>query len=86
MGLRRGGVCPVAAAVSVGIMISAESFDLMAWPAGSAVAERLWSPATANNLSEAFPRLAEFRCHLVRRGVLATSLHPGSCWSLREIN
>ena len=69
-----------------GDCISAESFDLMAWPAGSAVAERLWSPSTANNLSEAFPRLAEFRCHLVRRGVLATSLHPGSCWSLREIN
>ena len=69
-----------------GDCISAESFDILTWPAGSAVAERLWSPARFNNATEAFPRLANFRCHMVRRGVSAASLHPGSCWSIREIN
>ena len=54
--------------------------------AGSAVAERLWSPARFNHATEAFPRLATFRCHMVRRGVSAANLHPGSCWSIREIN
>lgn len=48
--------------------------------------QRLWSPAAYRNTTQAFPRLAEFRCHLVRRGVNAASMHPGSCWSMREIN
>jgi N-acetyl-beta-hexosaminidase len=69
-----------------GDCISAESFDVMTWPAASSVAERLWSPSSYRNTTEAFPRLAAFRCHMVRRGVGAASLHPGSCWSTREID
>ena len=52
----------------------------------SVCGQRLWSPAAYRNTTWAFPRLAEFRCHLVRRGVAAASFHPGSCWSTREIN
>jgi N-acetyl-beta-hexosaminidase len=64
-----------------GNCIDASDLETKAWPASSAVAERLWSPSRANNLTEAFPRLAAFRCHMVRRGVRAESIHPGSCWS-----
>jgi N-acetyl-beta-hexosaminidase len=69
-----------------GDCISAETFEAHAWPAASAVAERLWAPREVNNVSAAFPRLAAFRCHMVRRGVNANQLHPGSCWTTREID
>ena len=69
-----------------GDCISAESFEGMVWPTASAVGERLWSPRSNNNITEAFPRLSAFRCSMVRRGVRATPLHPGSCWSVREID
>eukprot|EP00035_Acanthoeca_spectabilis_P010722 m.189571 g.189571 ORF g.189571 m.189571 type:complete len:649 (+) comp15111_c0_seq4:125-2071(+) len=69
-----------------GDCISAESFDNFVWPTTSAVAERLWSPKALNNVSEALPRLAAMRCSMVRRGVRASPLHPGSCWSSREID
>ena len=69
-----------------GDCISAESFDGMVWPAASAVAERLWSAHSKNNVTEAFPRLAAMRCSMVRRGVRVSPFHPGSCWSAREID
>ena len=69
-----------------GDCISAETFEAMAWPTASAVAERLWSPKERNNVTEAFGRLAAFRCSMVRRGVRAAPLHPGSCWGAREID
>lgn len=35
------------------------------YPRASAVAERLWSPASLNNPSNAAGRLSAFRCHMV---------------------
>lgn len=69
-----------------GNCISAENLESVAWPAASAVGERLWSRKEVRNLTEAYPRLAAMRCHMVRRGARANPLHPGSCWSAREID
>lgn len=49
------------------------------WPAAAAVAERLWSPGTITSLAAAGPRLAQFRCWLLRLGIPAAPLGPGSC-------
>lgn len=35
-------------------------------PRAGAVAERLWSNATVRNLQDAYVRLADFRCELLR--------------------
>jgi hypothetical protein len=69
-----------------GDCISAESFESMVWPTTSAVAERLWSAKSVNNVTEALPRLAAMRCSMVRRGIRVSPLHPGSCWGVREID
>ena len=59
------------------------------WPRAAAVAERLWSPAWANNTFDFMPRLSNFRCLLNARGYSAAPVHnnvarsappqPGSC-------
>lgn len=55
------------------------NFDARVWPRASAVAERLWSPASVNDLSQAKERISVHRCRLVRRGVAAGPLQPGYC-------
>jgi hypothetical protein len=47
------------------------------WPRTSCVAERLWAAADVNNITEAEPRLHNFRCHLLRRGIPAEPISPG---------
>ena len=64
-----------------GECIDPGNFDAMAWPKGSAVAERLWSPAAQADPTEAWPRLVAHRCRMKRRGVAAQVLHPQSCYS-----
>jgi len=61
------------------------------WPRAAAVAERLWSDASVNNVVSALPRYEYFRCLLTTRGInAAPSLNikareapsnPGSCYS-----
>uniref|UniRef100_A0A8D2J6J6 Beta-hexosaminidase subunit alpha n=1 Tax=Varanus komodoensis TaxID=61221 RepID=A0A8D2J6J6_VARKO len=49
------------------------------WPRAGAVAERLWSNRTVRNLQDAYARLADFRCTLLRRGIQAEPLFTGYC-------
>ncbi|XP_068941047.1 beta-hexosaminidase subunit beta [Petaurus breviceps papuanus] len=49
------------------------------WPRASAVAERLWSPQNVRNLDDAYERLREHRCRMVRRGIAAQPLYIGYC-------
>lgn len=49
------------------------------WPRAGAVAERLWSNETVRNVQDAYARLAEFRCTLLRRGIRAEPLFSGYC-------
>jgi len=49
------------------------------WPRASAVAERLWSHKSANNQTEADPRLTKFRCSMISRGIRAEPVDPGFC-------
>jgi len=49
----------------------------MIYPRASAVAERLWSPQDVVLAELAAPRLAEFRCRMVNRGIKAGPIDPG---------
>ena len=53
--------------------------DPQLWPRGAAVAERLWSPKSVNDVNTAEPRLQYHRCRLVSRGINATPMGPGFC-------
>ncbi|TNN86910.1 Beta-hexosaminidase subunit alpha [Liparis tanakae] len=49
-------------------------------PRASAAAERLWSDEQqTSSVEKAFPRLQDFRCKLVRRGIRAEPLYVGHC-------
>ncbi|XP_034031374.1 beta-hexosaminidase subunit alpha [Thalassophryne amazonica] len=50
------------------------------WPRSSAVAERLWSDERqTSSVEKAFPRLQDFRCKMLRRGIQAEPLLVGHC-------
>lgn len=49
------------------------------YPRASAVAERLWSPATVIDQDNALIRLRIQRCRLVARGVKSAPVDPGYC-------
>ncbi|XP_026166330.1 beta-hexosaminidase subunit alpha isoform X2 [Mastacembelus armatus] len=50
------------------------------WPRASAAAERLWSDEKqTSSVAKAFPRLQDFRCMLLRRGIQAEPLTIGHC-------
>ncbi|KAM7151291.1 beta-hexosaminidase subunit alpha isoform 1-T1 [Macrochelys suwanniensis] len=49
------------------------------WPRAGAIAERLWSNKTVRGLQDAYIRLADFRCTLLRRGIQAQPLFTGYC-------
>ncbi|KFM63113.1 Beta-hexosaminidase subunit beta, partial [Stegodyphus mimosarum] len=58
------------------------------WPRASAVAERLWSPATLTDVDSAAFRLDEHRCRMLRRGIPAQPILNGFCgdyeWDFEE--
>lgn len=63
-----------------GEQVDSLNFDSRVWPRASAVAERLWSPATVTDLSSATARLAQFRCtSLAQRGIGAGPIQPDYC-------
>lgn len=61
-----------------GEQVDDTDIDARIWPRASAIAERLWSPASVNDISEATPRLYAQRCHMVQQGVGACPIRPGA--------
>nr|XP_026690053.1 beta-hexosaminidase subunit alpha-like [Ciona intestinalis] len=62
-----------------GEYVDATNISPRLWPRASAVAERLWSPETVNDVDAATPRLHQHRCRMVQRGIPAEPLHPSYC-------
>uniref|UniRef100_A0AAQ5X348 Beta-hexosaminidase n=1 Tax=Amphiprion ocellaris TaxID=80972 RepID=A0AAQ5X348_AMPOC len=63
-----------------GEYVDATNLTPRLWPRASAAAERLWSDEKqTSNVDMAFPRLQDFRCKLVRRGIQAEPLYVGHC-------
>ncbi|XP_074488932.1 beta-hexosaminidase subunit alpha [Sebastes fasciatus] len=63
-----------------GEYVDATNLTPRLWPRASAAAERLWSDEKqTSSVDKAFPRLQDFRCKLVRRGIRAEPLSVGHC-------
>ncbi|KAM6926229.1 beta-hexosaminidase subunit alpha [Lycodopsis pacificus] len=63
-----------------GEYVDATNLSPRLWPRASAAAERLWSDEKqTSSVGKAFPRLQDFRCKLVRRGIRAEPLYVGHC-------
>eukprot|EP00064_Thunnus_orientalis_P000369 superscaffoldBa00000018_g369 len=63
-----------------GEYVDATNLTPRLWPKASAAAERLWSDEKQTaSVDEAFPRLQDFRCKLLRRGIQAEPLYVGHC-------
>ncbi|BGP12488.1 hypothetical protein JCM10213_006944 [Rhodosporidiobolus nylandii] len=62
---------------------SAESFESVVWPRAAAAAEVFWTGGSledgSRNVSEALPRLHDWRYRAVARGVRAAPLQPHYC-------
>ncbi|KAM7396775.1 hypothetical protein PAMP_019788 [Pampus punctatissimus] len=63
-----------------GEYVDATNLTPRLWPRASAAAERLWSDEKQTfSVDKAFPRLQDFRCKLLRRGIQAEPLYVGHC-------
>ncbi|KAJ8002450.1 hypothetical protein DPEC_G00159050 [Dallia pectoralis] len=63
-----------------GEYVDATNLSPRLWPRASAAAERLWSDEKmTSSVTDAFPRLTDFRCKMLRRGVQAEPLFLGHC-------
>ena len=54
--------------------VDASNFMARVWPRASVLAERFWSAAALSDPDPARPRLHEFRCKLVTRGISASPI------------
>ncbi|XP_056602811.1 beta-hexosaminidase subunit beta isoform X2 [Triplophysa dalaica] len=62
-----------------GEYVDATNLTPRLWPRASAVAERLWSDEKVTDLNNAYERLAQHRCRMVKRGIPAEPLFVGHC-------
>jgi len=62
-----------------GERVDETNFMARVWPRASAVAEKLWTGNVTNATTTALQRLQRFRCYLVRRGIAASPVAPGTC-------
>ncbi|XP_062828396.1 beta-hexosaminidase subunit beta [Anolis carolinensis] len=62
-----------------GEYVDATNFMSRLWPRASAVGERLWSSKNVTDIEDAYSRLNEHRCRMVRRGIAAQPLFVGYC-------
>ncbi|NWU90382.1 HEXB hexosaminidase, partial [Upupa epops] len=62
-----------------GEFVDATNLTPRLWPRASAVGERLWSSRNVTNLQDAYERLTNHRCRMVRRGIAAEPLFVGYC-------
>lgn len=74
-----------------GETVDPSDLEATVWPRAAAIAERLWSPRSVNDVDQALPRLEAFRCLLLSRGHSAGVIGgsgrqsppgPGSCSQL----
>lgn len=61
-----------------GEQVDATNIHSRMWPRACAQAERLWSPASVNDVDAATSRLAYHRCRLVQRGIGAGPIRPSA--------
>nr|XP_020659701.1 beta-hexosaminidase subunit beta [Pogona vitticeps] len=62
-----------------GEYVDATNLTPRLWPRASAVGERLWSSKNVTDIADAYNRLTEHRCRMLRRGVAAEPLFVGYC-------
>uniref|UniRef100_A0A672MBZ8 Beta-hexosaminidase subunit beta n=1 Tax=Sinocyclocheilus grahami TaxID=75366 RepID=A0A672MBZ8_SINGR len=62
-----------------GEYVDATNLTPRLWPRASAVAERLWSDKSVTDVDNAYNRLVQHRCRMVKRGIPAEPLFVGHC-------
>lgn len=62
-----------------GERVDATDFFPRVWPRASATAEKLWTGASPEAKSTYFERLDLFHCFMMKQGIPASPLGPGSC-------